>query len=151
MPAHDLHDGHDAVAIPSIVDQPTWEAALAELRAREKAATRELDAIAAARRRLPTVELPEARSAPTHDLLPAGFQVHVFLRVGDTVIAPTTPRGAALSSSATPSRSSTSCLWTPGGVAGRSDGGHLLLAESRPPVVAKMICAPAVAGGGCRR
>ena len=32
---------------------------LAELRAREKAATRELDAIAAARRRLPMVELPD--------------------------------------------------------------------------------------------
>ena len=35
------------------------EAALAELRGREKAATRELDAIAAARRRLPMVELPD--------------------------------------------------------------------------------------------
>ena len=42
-----------------IVDQPTWEAALADLRTREKAATRELDAIAAARRRLPMVELPD--------------------------------------------------------------------------------------------
>ena len=47
------------VAIPPIVDEPTWEAALGELRAREKAATRELDAIAAARRRLPMVELPD--------------------------------------------------------------------------------------------
>ena len=46
-------------ATPPIVDQPTWEAALAELRVREKAATRELDAIAAARRRLPMVELPD--------------------------------------------------------------------------------------------
>ena len=46
-------------AVPPIVDQATWEAALAELRAREKAATRELDAIAAARRRLPMVELPD--------------------------------------------------------------------------------------------
>ena len=43
---------------PSSTD-PTWEDALAELRAREKAATRELDAIAAARRRLPMVELPD--------------------------------------------------------------------------------------------
>jgi len=59
MPAHDLDDGHEPVTIPTIVDQPTWEAALAELRAREKAATRELDAIAAARRRLPMVELPD--------------------------------------------------------------------------------------------
>ncbi len=47
------------VAVPPVVDQPTWEAALAELRVREKAATRELDAIAAARRRLPMVALPD--------------------------------------------------------------------------------------------
>jgi predicted dithiol-disulfide oxidoreductase (DUF899 family) len=46
-------------AVPPVVDQDTWEAALAELRGREKAATRELDAIAAARRRLPMVELPD--------------------------------------------------------------------------------------------
>ena len=49
----------EVVAVPSVVDQDTWEAALAELRAREKAATRELDAIAATRRRLPMVELPD--------------------------------------------------------------------------------------------
>ena len=42
-------------AVPPIVDVDTWEAALAELRVREKAATRELDAIAAARRRLPMI------------------------------------------------------------------------------------------------
>src|SRR3954454_8033401 len=60
MPAHDLDDGHEPVAIPPIVDQPTWEAALAELRAREKAATRELDAIAAARRRPPMGALPDS-------------------------------------------------------------------------------------------
>jgi predicted dithiol-disulfide oxidoreductase (DUF899 family) len=46
-------------ALPPIVDRATWEAELAELRVREKAATRELDAIAAQRRRLPMVELPE--------------------------------------------------------------------------------------------
>ena len=46
-------------ALPPIVDEATWEAALAELRAREKAATRELDAIAAQRRRLPMVEMPD--------------------------------------------------------------------------------------------
>ncbi|MDF0528426.1 DUF899 family protein [Tsukamurella sp. 8F] len=46
-------------AIPRIVDQPAWERELAELRVREKAATRELDAIAAQRRRLPAVRLPE--------------------------------------------------------------------------------------------
>ena len=46
-------------AAPPIVDHDTWKAALEELRVREKAATHELDAIAAARRRLPMVELPE--------------------------------------------------------------------------------------------
>ncbi|WP_431239062.1 DUF899 domain-containing protein [Mycolicibacterium aichiense] len=45
-------------ALPPVVDQQTWRAALDELRAREKAATRELDAIAAQRRRLPMVEMP---------------------------------------------------------------------------------------------
>jgi len=46
-------------ALPPIVDRAQWEAELAALRVREKAATRELDAIAAARRRLPMVELPD--------------------------------------------------------------------------------------------
>jgi predicted dithiol-disulfide oxidoreductase (DUF899 family) len=46
-------------ALPPIVDRATWEGALADLRVREKAATRELDAVAAQRRRLPMVELPE--------------------------------------------------------------------------------------------
>ena len=46
-------------ALPSIVDQQTWRAALEDLRKREKAATRELDAIAAQRRRLPMVRLPD--------------------------------------------------------------------------------------------
>ena len=46
-------------ALPPIVDHQTWRAALDELRKREKAATRELDAIAAQRRRLPMVELPD--------------------------------------------------------------------------------------------
>jgi len=46
-------------ALPSVVDQDTWRAALDELRQREKAATRELDAIAAQRRRLPMVEMPD--------------------------------------------------------------------------------------------
>jgi predicted dithiol-disulfide oxidoreductase (DUF899 family) len=51
--------GSVAIAVPPIVDQATWDTALAELRAREKAATRELDAIASARRHLPMVELPD--------------------------------------------------------------------------------------------
>jgi predicted dithiol-disulfide oxidoreductase (DUF899 family) len=50
---------HQANALPPIVDEGTWGTALAELRAREKAVTRELDAVAAARRRLPMVELPD--------------------------------------------------------------------------------------------
>jgi predicted dithiol-disulfide oxidoreductase (DUF899 family) len=42
---------------PPIVDQATWKAAREELLVREKAHTRESDAIAAARRRLPMVEI----------------------------------------------------------------------------------------------
>jgi predicted dithiol-disulfide oxidoreductase (DUF899 family) len=42
---------------PPIVDQATWQAVRDELLVREKAHTREGDAIAAARRRLPMVEL----------------------------------------------------------------------------------------------
>ncbi|HEV7418949.1 MAG TPA: DUF899 family protein [Mycobacterium sp.] len=48
-----------ATARPPVVDQETWRAALDELRRREKAATREMDAIAAQRRRLPMVEMPD--------------------------------------------------------------------------------------------
>ncbi|MFW0783287.1 DUF899 family protein [Gordonia sp. CPCC 206044] len=46
-------------ALPPVVDEQTWRTALADLRVREKAATRELDAVAAQRRRLPMVELPD--------------------------------------------------------------------------------------------
>jgi predicted dithiol-disulfide oxidoreductase (DUF899 family) len=49
----------ETTARPPVVDADTWRAQLAELRAREKAATRELDAIAAQRRRLPMVEMPD--------------------------------------------------------------------------------------------
>lgn len=45
--------------MPQVVDQQTWQRELDALRVREKAATRELDAIAAQRRRLPMVELPD--------------------------------------------------------------------------------------------
>ncbi|MFF0965988.1 DUF899 domain-containing protein [Streptomyces sp. NPDC003703] len=45
--------------LPPVVDAAIWRERLAALRAREKAATRELDAIAAERRRLPMVALPE--------------------------------------------------------------------------------------------
>ncbi|GAA3717903.1 DUF899 domain-containing protein [Gordonia hankookensis] len=46
-------------ALPPVVDDRTWRDALSDLRVREKAATRELDAIAAQRRRLPMVEMPD--------------------------------------------------------------------------------------------
>ena len=59
MSTHDAIAGREPAAVPAVVDQPTWEMALAELRIHEKAVTRELDAIAAARRRLPMVELPD--------------------------------------------------------------------------------------------
>ena len=44
-------------AMPPIVDRGTWQEQVAALRTREKAHTREGDAIAAARRRLPMVEV----------------------------------------------------------------------------------------------
>ena len=48
-----------ASALPPVVDAGTWQRELDALRAREKAATRELDAIAAQRRRLPMVKMPD--------------------------------------------------------------------------------------------
>ena len=46
-------------ALPPVVDADTWQRELDALRRREKAATRELDAVAAERRRLPMVEMPD--------------------------------------------------------------------------------------------
>src|SRR6185437_2198060 len=46
-------------ALPPVVDHDTWKQQLDELRVREKAATRELDAIAAQRRKLPMVRMPD--------------------------------------------------------------------------------------------
>ena len=46
-------------ALPPVVDAESWQRELDALRTREKAATRELDAIAAQRRRLPMVEMPD--------------------------------------------------------------------------------------------
>jgi predicted dithiol-disulfide oxidoreductase (DUF899 family) len=48
------------VSLPPVVDRAVWQAELDALRDREKAHTRESDAIAAARRRLPMVELDPA-------------------------------------------------------------------------------------------
>jgi predicted dithiol-disulfide oxidoreductase (DUF899 family) len=45
--------------LPPVVDEQGWQRELAALRVREKAATRELDAIAAQRRRLPMVAMPD--------------------------------------------------------------------------------------------
>ncbi len=50
----------DELGSPKIVDRSTFQAELDALRVREKAHTREGDAIAAARRRLPMVELDAA-------------------------------------------------------------------------------------------
>jgi len=47
------------MAKPPVVDEETWRKELDALRSREKAATRELDAIAAQRRRLPMVEMDD--------------------------------------------------------------------------------------------
>ena len=49
--------GSDLPGKPPVVDLATWQAARDELLLREKAHTREGDAIAAARRRLPMVEV----------------------------------------------------------------------------------------------
>jgi predicted dithiol-disulfide oxidoreductase (DUF899 family) len=54
-------DGNDTpAAMPAVVDRATWEAERDALMVREKAYTREGDAIAAARRRLPMVEVDPA-------------------------------------------------------------------------------------------
>ena len=52
-------DSTTTTALPPIVDAAEWRRELDELRLREKAATRELDAVAAQRRRLPMVEMPD--------------------------------------------------------------------------------------------
>jgi predicted dithiol-disulfide oxidoreductase (DUF899 family) len=55
MKEHVMND--EAPSLPAAVDRATFQAELDELRVREKAHTREGDAIAAARRRLPMVEV----------------------------------------------------------------------------------------------
>ncbi len=52
--------GGDAAALPAVVDRAAWLAEVDALRVREKAHTHEGDAIAAARRRLPMVEVDAA-------------------------------------------------------------------------------------------
>ncbi len=57
----DAHTGPaaagDAAGLPPVVDRAVWQAEIDDLRVREKAHTRAGDAIAAARRRLPMVEV----------------------------------------------------------------------------------------------
>src|SRR5690242_15192022 len=58
MNTHDQHHflkSLDTPALPAVVDRASWQTELDKLRVREKAHTREGDAIAAARRRLPMV------------------------------------------------------------------------------------------------
>jgi predicted dithiol-disulfide oxidoreductase (DUF899 family) len=55
-PVSEVHPG-ESWPLPTVVDRATWQADIDELRDREKAHTREGDAIAAARRRLPMVEV----------------------------------------------------------------------------------------------
>jgi predicted dithiol-disulfide oxidoreductase (DUF899 family) len=50
----------DQLAVPDIVDRSTFQAQVEAVRLREKAHMREGDAIAAARRRLPMVEVDGA-------------------------------------------------------------------------------------------
>src|SRR3954466_2054924 len=50
----------NASRLPATVDRATWQTELDTLRVREKAHTREGDALAAARRRLPMVEMDPA-------------------------------------------------------------------------------------------
>lgn len=50
---------HSDLGLPEIVEQTEWQAALDAITAKEKAATRERDALAAERRRLPMVPIDE--------------------------------------------------------------------------------------------
>src|ERR1022692_2172276 len=52
--------GTDTASVPVVADRTTFQAELDKLRVREKAHTHESDAIAAARRRLPMVEVDAA-------------------------------------------------------------------------------------------
>jgi predicted dithiol-disulfide oxidoreductase (DUF899 family) len=58
----------DELRAPEVVDRSTFQAELDALRAREKAHTREGDAIAAVRRRLPMVEVDGATPLIGDDL-----------------------------------------------------------------------------------
>src|SRR5918911_246982 len=68
---HNFASGRDTAARPAVVDRATWQAELDTLRVREKAHTRAGDALAAARRRLPTVEVdPSIQLVGPHGPVP---------------------------------------------------------------------------------
>jgi len=56
-PQHTTREPQLELPVPAVVDRSTWQAEIDALRVREKAHTHEGDAIAAARRRLPMVEV----------------------------------------------------------------------------------------------
>src|SRR6266498_5554474 len=61
----------NAPRLPAVVDRETWQEQIAALRLREKAHTRAGDAIAAARGRLPMVEVdPETPVVGAHGEVP---------------------------------------------------------------------------------
>jgi hypothetical protein len=60
IPVADARRAIEGAAVPAVVDRASWQAQLDDLLVREKAHTREGDAIAAARRRLPMVEVDPA-------------------------------------------------------------------------------------------
>jgi predicted dithiol-disulfide oxidoreductase (DUF899 family) len=68
---HHFSTSSDTPALPAVVDRATWQTELDKLLVREKAHTREGDAIAAARRRLPMVEVdPTIQLLGPHGLIP---------------------------------------------------------------------------------
>jgi hypothetical protein len=74
----------DELGAPKVVDRSTFQAELDALRVREKAHTREGDAIAAARRRLPMVEVDGA--TPLRHWLISNLPVRTSM-AGDTAKA----------------------------------------------------------------
>src|SRR5262245_28279140 len=90
---------------PPVVDLATWQAARQDLLVREKAHTREGDAIAAARRRLPMVELDGTvevvgadGSVPLVDLFPGSRRARCLSATrGMTARRPKASAGAAAS------------------------------------------------------
>ena len=81
----------NASSRPAIVDRATWQAELDMLRVREKAHTRAGDAIAAARRRLPKVEVDKLFDSRTR----YGVRSKAVPAPGCPTTAEDAPAGAA--------------------------------------------------------